>query len=307
MALNLEDYFKTVFEEQLSKKVPGRERDLMTGATRLLEKRSEITQVDKRLKTHREEFELKKQSFVQQRKELMMKEESLKESLLKFDKFLKENDAKRSRGAKKAEKEREAVLQKEAEIERLKDECAILEARRQTLQGRVERSALYWNFLEQVLRMSKFEEVWELLGRFETLVTTRDQLRQREIEVQEQVDSLRGALQRYTDQQSCLLVHNNNLLSQLQSQLDQARSDALRWESKWNHIQTTAAKETLLLGQIKVVTLNLYHMTGGQTDQEEGVAIDNTEAQLDKIQLFIKDQAAIVSHIQGQNPADDKE
>ena len=75
----------------------------------------------------------------------------------------------------------------------------------------------------------QFEEVWELLGRFETLVTTRDQLRQREIEVQEQVDSLRGALQRYTDQQSCLLVHNNNLLSQLQSQLDQARSDALRW------------------------------------------------------------------------------
>ena len=57
-------------------------------------------------------------------------------------------------------------------------------------------------------------------------------------------------------------------------------------DSKWNHIQTTAAKETLLLGQIKVVTLNLYHMTGGQADQEEGVAIDNTEAQLDKVGLL---------------------
>ena len=40
------------------------------------------------------------------------------------------------------------------------------------------------------------------------------------------------------------------------------------------------------MGQIKVVTLNLYHMTGGQTDQEEGVAIDNTEAQLDKVGRF---------------------
>ena len=39
---------------RVCRKVPGRERDLMTGATRLLEKRSEITQVDKRLKTHRE-------------------------------------------------------------------------------------------------------------------------------------------------------------------------------------------------------------------------------------------------------------
>ena len=39
---------------RVCRKVAGKERDLMTGATRLLEKRSEITLVDKRLKTHRE-------------------------------------------------------------------------------------------------------------------------------------------------------------------------------------------------------------------------------------------------------------
>uniref|UniRef100_UPI003AAD2A05 coiled-coil domain-containing protein 42 homolog n=1 Tax=Centroberyx gerrardi TaxID=166262 RepID=UPI003AAD2A05 len=297
MAMNLEDYFRTIHEEQVLIKLPVGERYLMTGATQMLEKRREIIEVDKQLKAHREEFELKRKSLRQRRDEVLMKEEKLKESLLNFDRFLKENDAKRSRGAKKAENERQVVLQKEAEIERLKEECAALEEIKQKLQRRVQRSNLYWNFLEQVLKMAKFEEVWELLGRFETLVITREQLCQRESKVQEQADSQRGALQTYIDQQSCLLLQNNNLLSQLQTQLDQTRSEALTWESKWNHIQNTAAKETLLLGQIKMATLNLYQMTDGEIGGEEGVAIDDTEEQLDKIQIFIQNHIDVVKDI----------
>ncbi|CAB1322017.1 unnamed protein product [Coregonus sp. 'balchen'] len=249
-----------------------------------------------------QEFELKTDSLRRRRDEVMKKEEKLKESLLKFDKFLKENDAKRGRGEKKAERERDAVRQKEGEIEKLKEECAVLEACRLRLQRRVGKTAFYWTFLEQVLRLAKYEDVWELLGRFATLLSTREQLRQRESEVQDQADGQRGALQRYTDQQSCSILQKNNLLSQLQTELDQIRSKTLGWENKWNHIQTTAAKETLLLGQIKVVTLNLYHMMGGTTGQEKGVAIDDTETQLEKIQLFIQDQSAIVNNLK-QSPS----
>ena len=68
-----------------------------------------------------------------------------------------------------------------------------------------------------------------MLGRFETLRVTRDQLCQRQREVQEQMDNQRAVLQRYTGQQSCLLLQMNNLLSQLQTQLDQTRLEALVW------------------------------------------------------------------------------
>uniref|UniRef100_A0A4W5LZ68 Cilia and flagella associated protein 73 n=1 Tax=Hucho hucho TaxID=62062 RepID=A0A4W5LZ68_9TELE len=302
MALDLEDYFRTVFEEHLLMKVPVRDRGLMSRATQMIEKQREIREVDKQLQTHREEFELKTDSLQRRRDEVMKKEEKLKESLLKFDKFLKENDAKRGRGEKKAERERDAVRQKEGEIEKLKEECAVLEAWRLRLQRRVEKTAFYWTFLEQVLRLAKYEDVWGLLGRFATLLSTKEQLRQRESEVQEQADGQRGALQRYTDQQSCSILQKNNLLSQLQTELDQIRSNTLRWENMWYHIQTTAAKDTLLLGQIKVVTLNLYHMMGGTTGQEKGVAIDDTETQLEKIQLFIQDQSAIVNNLK-QSPS----
>ena len=50
---------------------------------------------------------MKMDSLNQRKQELEKKEIQLKESVLKFDKFLKENDAKLSRAVKKAEDERE--------------------------------------------------------------------------------------------------------------------------------------------------------------------------------------------------------
>jgi hypothetical protein len=61
---------------------------------------------------------MKMESLQQRREELERKEYQLKESLLKFDKFLKENDSKRARAIKKANDERELKKTKDKEIER---------------------------------------------------------------------------------------------------------------------------------------------------------------------------------------------
>ena len=68
---------------------------------------------------------------------------------------MQENDAKRNRSLNKAGKERQIVLQKEAEAEELKEQCVALENRLKKLQQRVRRNTLYWTFLEQVLKMAK--------------------------------------------------------------------------------------------------------------------------------------------------------
>lgn len=54
-------------------------------------------------------------------------------------------------------------------------------------------------------------------------------------------------------------------------------------ESKWNHILETAAKKTLVLVKIKMVTLNLYELTDDKVEGEEGVDMNDTEKQLDKV------------------------
>ncbi len=92
----------------------------MTPATRLLERRREMLEVENGLNKQKEEFSMKMESLSQRREELARKETQLKESLLKFDKFLQENDAKRLRAIKKAIEEKKIKDMKEHEIQDLK-------------------------------------------------------------------------------------------------------------------------------------------------------------------------------------------
>lgn len=54
-------------------------------------------------------------------------------------------------------------------------------------------------------------------------------------------------------------------------------------ESKWNHILETAAKKTLLLVKIKMVTLNLFELACEHIKLEKDVDINDTEKQLDEV------------------------
>ena len=71
------------------RKAPEQEDFELTPATRLLEKRREMIEVENGLNQQKDEFSMKMDSLKQRRDELSRKESQLKDSLLKFDKFLK--------------------------------------------------------------------------------------------------------------------------------------------------------------------------------------------------------------------------
>ena len=77
--------------------------------------------------------------------------------------------------------------------------------------------------------LAQLEEVRALVGRFETLLVTRTQLSEREGQARTLLDGHRGSQQRELDRQNCLLMHHNNRLSQLQTELDLSRADRLGW------------------------------------------------------------------------------
>ncbi|XP_034156755.2 coiled-coil domain-containing protein 42 homolog [Pangasianodon hypophthalmus] len=298
MSVKLEECIRTVFEEHLSESVSVQEKGVCSGVTCLLEKRRQIKHVDGVLRTQRREFEVKRESLRQRRDELKKEEENLKDSLLKFDKFLKENDAKRARGVKKAESERAVLRERERELELLHTHIAALLVKKEKLRARVERFRVYCEFLHTVLKTAtKFEDVGQLVARFETLMSTREHLLRRQSEMERQRESDSLELRRYVSEQNSILLQYSNTLSQLQTELDNVLSHTLAQELSRNHIQAAAVKETHLLSQIKVVTLNLYHMTGGITGGDEGVDVDDTVEQLDRVRLYIEDRAEILAHL----------
>ena len=279
--------------------MPEREDDHLTPATRLLEKRREMTEVEQALAAQKEEFQMKMESLQQRKEELERKEFQLKESLLKFDKFLKENDSKRARAVKKANDEKDLKKSKDKEIERLIDETAAYAKEKERLAKKLDKHVIFHKYMEKVLESAEeFHETREVIARYDTLTATHEDLLAAEGENQDIIEEQRQHLHKYSEEKNNEILNYNNQLAGLQTRLDKAQSAAVKWEATWTHIKNTAAKKTLLLGRIKMATHNLYMLVNRQRKQTQAEGFtEDTNEQLNKIQLYIQDLNQITNEI----------
>lgn len=331
-SVQLEDYFRSAFRSRFLVKMPERDEKHVSPATRLLEKRRETAEVEHALSAQKEEFSMKMEGLAQRRQELERKEQTLKQSLQKFDRFLKENDNKKLRALKKAKEERVLIGKKEHQIEELKSECRELETERDQFKKKLEKYTIYQEYLERVLEFSdEFKDLHEIMKRYDTLRATNNDLVEREQKNQEVMENEKQKFYKYMENKNTEMLHYNNELAQLQTRLDRAQSATVHWESKWTHIQNTAAKKTLLLGRIKIATHNLYQLVlrhqksnrTGEADEDRDDEADKTDAprersagvtgagsienatmQLDRIQNFIQDLTQITADIKRQDVND---
>lgn len=296
MTVPLGEYFRTLFEDKLLVKMPEREDDHLTPATRLLEKRREMAEVEQALAAQKEEFQMKMESLQQRREELERKEFQLKGSLLTFDKFLKDNDSKKARAVKKANDERELKRQKEKEIERLKEDIAALMQGKERLQRKLDNYSIFHKYMEKALEKGEeFHEMRDVIARYDTLTATHEDLLETDQKNQEVIEQHRQSLMKYIEEKDNEILSYNNQLSGLQTRLDQAQSEAVKWESQWTHIKNTAAKKTLELGRIKMATHNLYQLV--KRHQKQAAQAEETPDQLNQIQMFIQDLTQITNEI----------
>jgi len=325
MNVQLDDYFRSAFRAKFLVKMPERDEKHVSPATRLLEKRRETEEVEHALAAQKEEFSMKMEGLEQRRQELERKERQMKLSLLKFDRFLKENDSKKARAEKKATEERVMIKQKESNITLMKDECVKLEIERDRLKKRSEKYNNFRNYLEKVLERSEdFSEPREIMTRYDTLITNLKDLTSSDLRNQHGIEREKQRFSKYLEDRSNEMLSCNNTLAQLQTRLDKAQADSVCWESKWSHIQNTAAKKTLMLGKIKHATYNLYQLVlrHSRKDLEEDEDNDDsgkkptrpalsslaaatcsaevTAAQLERIELFVGDLSEICTNIQNK-------
>ncbi len=300
MPFSLEEYFRTTYEERLLVKIPEREDDHLTPATKLLEKRREMKEVEQALSAQKEVFKMKMESLQQRQEELERKVCTLKESLLKFYKFLKENDSKRLRAVKKALDEKAAKQAKLKEHQELLEEIETLEEHRNRVQDTLDKHKKFHTYMDGVLEISEeFSEVREITSRYETLSSTYQDLLERDHNSQDLIESKRQFLAKFTEDRQNDIMSYNNDLSFMQGDLDKAKSKTVQLESNWHQIQTTAAAKTLELGRIRMATMNLFNLVNRQQRQ---ASVDETDSdtQLEKISQFIQDLSQITTEIRKQ-------
>ncbi|KAJ3189118.1 Cilia- and flagella-associated protein 73 [Gaertneriomyces sp. JEL0708] len=315
---NVEEYFRMNMEKKLLMKVPEQEAHDLTPATKLLEKRREMLEVENGLNQQKEEFAMKIESLVQRREELARKEAQLKESLAKFDKFLKvkpsfsqvrevqaylwwflqENDAKRTRALKKSLDERKTREQKEIEIQQLREAIGRLSLKNDKQSRAVDINLAYQRYMESVLEsVEEFGETKDILARYDTLAATNQELLQRAREAQDKTESDRLAFMHATEEKNNLILNYNNDIARLQTKLEELQLNSARWQAECDHTMNNATQKSLLLGQIKMATNNLFNLVKVHLNNRLNPTND-TLVQLDKIQQFIVDLSEITADLQ---------
>ena len=122
----------------------------VTPATSLLEKRRQMFEVQEQLEVQKAEFNRREEGLRKREDALKKKDLELQESLVKFSKFLQENDSKWTRAEKKATDEIRSRLQKEEEIRVLSKALDDLRQQQLLASNLVENSLRYQKYLEQV-------------------------------------------------------------------------------------------------------------------------------------------------------------
>ncbi|KAM5273540.1 coiled-coil domain-containing protein 42 [Ctenodactylus gundi] len=297
---DLAEYFRLQYGERLLhllQKFPKTEEQSDFPTIQLLEKRKEATVMHQAMEHKKETFKRRMETLNLRWEELGNREEQLKAHIQKFEQFIQENDQKRVRALKKANKERELRRQCLRELASARQEMAALRLEHQQLSTKLQEYSIFNKYLERVVESSEFEEIHEVIARYKTLVSMHHDLMQSAQEGQEKIERAKARLARYMEEKDDEILQHNNELARLQMRLDRARSDVIVWESRWAHIQNTAAKKTLLLGTIKMATLNLFQIISKQLKESTQVSLDDTHKQLDMIQQFIQDLSDIWAEV----------
>lgn len=210
-------------------------------------------EVESALDAQKEDFQVKMDALKQRRDELQRKESQLQDSLLKFDRFLKENDARRDRAERKAKEERDVTQKKEEEIAELRKEKQALEQRRERGRKNIEQHEIFEKYMKQVLSIApEYTEITELIDRYETLRATNKDLHDRERANQARHDFVKNEFADFKEQSRVRLLDASNQQAALRQKKEEAQAQLLHWESQFANIQSMLSNRTLLLGRIKL-------------------------------------------------------
>ena len=287
--------------------------DHITPATRLLEKRRQMFEVQEALNSQNEEFSRREDAFRRREEGLRRKDIELQESLIKFNKFLQENESKRNRALKRAADERKQREQKEIEIKRFEQQLAEKMTEEQTLKAEVERNLKYQVYLEKVVsHLSKdFPEIQDVLNRYKTLKEVNSYLTEKQKEDDLINETTYREFMSFRKEHENEILNCGNEVAELQVYLEQCKNKTMRLQNELDSHNSEASEKALALGQILSSVSNILercehsfrcrhnkpileksHLLSNETSLVEQCV--RSMSQLDDIAMFMIDYGDIV-------------
>ncbi|XP_064007905.1 coiled-coil domain-containing protein 42 [Pogoniulus pusillus] len=281
-------YFLTQYRQNLLtllRKLNLREEEPLSSFIHLQDKKKEFKQMQKDREAKEEAFRERMKVIACRWKELCAEEVQLRSSAEKGERISKEDELP-IQALQKASKERERTMQKENELWGAKKELEALRREHQKLYNKVKKCSTFNKNLEDMVKISQFEETQEVIWRYNTLLRVKKDLLQSQQWDQEMSAQAKVLLKRYKPELEAEILQYGNELEQLSECLDQTQKDVFLWETCWASIEDVTAEKVQWLGAIRMGVLNLFQSTSLQMAASLSIPADDSHAQLDMIQHF---------------------
>jgi hypothetical protein len=251
--------------------------DHVSPATRLLEKRRQMFEVQEALDAQKEDYARREDAFRRREDGLRKKDLELQESLIKFNKFLQENESKRNRAIKRAADEKKQRELKEVEIDALRLKLAACGTEATQLADTVGRNMKYTQYLQAVQEEVEedYQELGDLINRFVTLKDANGYLMQQQEQHEEQTDATRVEFATYAKTRTDEIFNGNNAVASLQQDLEDRVRVKQRLQNSVDDAIRATSHKTLVLGQVLLAVENLRQ----RCVEDHGVHLKHAESQ----------------------------
>ncbi|XP_064509502.1 coiled-coil domain-containing protein 42-like isoform X1 [Pseudopipra pipra] len=284
-------YFLNLYRVELPhlfRELGVREEESPSSFIHLLKTKMEVRLMEKTLAEKDEAFRERMKVIVERWRALHAKRAQLKDHVQKSGKIIKENEEVRILALKIDSKEREENMQKESELLKAKMKLEALRKEHLKLCKKVQKYSVFKKYLEDVVKISQFEDILEVTSRYALLVRTHKDLLQSQQGHKDLTEQDKVLLEQYRAEKEAEMLQYKSKLAQLKLRFDQAQTDIRLWETCWTDIQNRTSKKTKKLWAIKLAIHDLFQSTNMRLNADCKVSVDDSLKQLDMIKQFIQ-------------------
>lgn len=233
-------------------------------STKVIQKRKEMEAVQLKLIERQEDFALRMDECAKKQQQLRQKQQQIRERVRKFEKFLKENEAKQQRANNKFISERKLLMQKETDLSLLKIQLKQLERDLKTVRGRLKSHEMYKIFLQNVVDSLPDDyieitdpHIRDIMMRHRTLNETNEQLKDQAQFTYDEIERCQAGLSELMKERNNSSMVCNSTVASLQKELEHKLHANANLEQQIIDREKLSKEQCREVGEIKMAVLNL--------------------------------------------------
>lgn len=200
--------------------------DSISPATRLLEMRKDMYEEQEVFEKKKEAFKTSEDTFKRREQELRDKDLKIQESLLKFAKYLEDNEAKKEKAVGRKKEEMAEIQKKKVAIDELDQRYKELVKDSNRIERKVEAMRKYENFLKLVKEQNpdEFNELNDIVSRYNTLYESNRKLQEGLDKLNNNKEAINLEMANYVKEKKAQRMTITNGIGELQKQLEELES-----------------------------------------------------------------------------------